>query len=109
LTSTYTLSPGRITRADVYTPREPLDLEGIAIEFATYSEGGVQKAGTVSFANGPVREFKATGFDQCLVDALHDNPDYRTPTGPLSSKVTCRIKSRPLREPLTLGWSLTYR
>jgi hypothetical protein len=109
LTSTYTLSPGRITRADVYTPREPLDLKGIAMEFATYAEDGTQKASTVRFAKGPVQEFKATGFDQCLTEALHDNPDYRTPIGPFSSKVSCRIESRTLREPLTLGWSLAYR
>jgi hypothetical protein len=109
LTTTYTFSSGRITRTDVYTPKAPLDVKGIAMEFATYSEDGTQKGSTATFAKGPVREFKVSGFDECATEALHDDPGYRTPTGPFFSKVACRIEARTLREPLTLSWSLSYR
>jgi hypothetical protein len=108
VSSTYTFSSGRITRTDVYTPKAPVDLKGIAMEFATYSEDGTQKAGTVTFAHGPVRDFKASGFDQCTTEALHNDADYRTPTGPFASKVACRSAARTLSKPLTLSWSLRY-
>ena len=95
LTSTYTFSPGRITRVDVYTPGRPLPLRDVAMEFASYADGAPA--------------FKASGFDKCASEALHDDPAYRTPTGPFANKVVCHIEPRTLSTPLTLSWTLTYR
>jgi hypothetical protein len=95
LASTYTFSPGHITRVDVYTPTGPLSLRSIVMEFASYADGAPA--------------FKASGFESCATEALHDDPDYRTPIGPFANKVSCRIEPRTLREPLELRWSLTYR
>ena len=36
--TTYVLEPGRITRTDIYTPKGPIDLTGIELDFGSFSE-----------------------------------------------------------------------
>jgi hypothetical protein len=94
LSSTYTFSPGKITRVDVYTPKNPVSLKTGTLEYATYSD--------------TARGFKATGFDECHTDSVSGNRDYQTPTGPYRSRVSCSLGPRKLMAPITLSWSLTY-
>lgn len=109
LTSTYVLSSGRITRTDLYTPKGTVELKGLRMEFATYSEGPAQKGGTTTFAHGAVRKFEASGFDHCSTAAVQDDVAYHTPTGPLTTKVLCESASRTVQGPIKLRWTLNYR
>jgi hypothetical protein len=95
LSSTYTFSPGKITRVDVYTPQGAVNLKGVTMEYATYSDS--------------TRGFKATGFDQCHAAPVNGDRNYQTPTGPFRNRVACEIGPRKVSAPLTLSWSLTYR
>jgi hypothetical protein len=107
VSTTYVLEPGRITRTDRYTPAAPLPLEGIELEFGSFSSGGTASGGDVRFAEGAVRSFSVTGLDGCRVEPVARDP-YRTPTGPLASRVACSAGPRVLSEPLTISWTLTY-
>jgi hypothetical protein len=109
LSSTYVLSSGRITRTDVYTPKAAIELQGVKVEFATYSDTPVQSGGTVTFGQGAVTQFAVSGFERCATAPVKDEVSYHTPTGPLITRVACEISSRTLRDPLKLSWTVRYR
>ena len=109
LTSTYVLAPGRITRTDVYMPKGTVELKGMRMEFATYSEAPVQRSGTTTFGRGAVRKFDASGFEHCGTVPVQDDAAYHTPTGPLNTKVVCESSGRTVRGPLKLSWTLSYQ
>ncbi|MDB6160271.1 MAG: hypothetical protein JWO04_3977 [Gammaproteobacteria bacterium] len=109
LASTYVLSSGRITRTDVYTPKETVELNGLRMEFATYSDAPVQKGGTTTFGHGAVRKFEVSGFEHCGTAPVQDDVAYHTPTGPLLTKVVCESAARSVQSPLKLSWTLSYQ
>jgi len=109
VTSTYELTPGRITRTDIFTAREPLELQALRLEFATYSTGATQKGDIATFRQGDVRSFEASGFEQCTAAPIQDDVAYRTPTGPLATKVICASSGRRLQGQFKLSWTLSYR
>jgi hypothetical protein len=107
--STYILSSGRITRTDVYTPKGAVELSGLRMEFATYSDAPVQKGGTTTFGRGAVRKFEVSGFDRCGTAAVQEDVAYHAPTGPLMTKVLCESAARTVQAPLKLSWTLSYQ
>jgi hypothetical protein len=109
LTSTYVLSSGRITRTDIYTPKGTVELNGLRMEFATYSDAPVQKGGTTTFGRGAVRKFEVSGFDRCGTAAVQEDVAYHAPTGPLMTKVLCESAARTVQAPLKLSWTLSYQ
>ena len=106
--STYVLEPGRITRTDVYTPRNGVALKSLRMEFATYSDHASQQGNDVVFGRGTVRKFSAFGFEHCSVAPVQDDVAYHTPTGPFATRVLCETASDALQRPLKLGWTLSY-
>jgi len=109
LTSTYVLSSGRITRTDVYTPKGTVELKGLRMEFATYSEAPVQRGGVTTFGHGAVRRFEASGFEHCGTAPVQEDVAYHTPTGPLTTKVVCESSASTVQSPLKLSWTLSYQ
>jgi hypothetical protein len=109
LTSTYVLSSGRITRTDIYTPKGAVDLKGLRMEFATYSDAAVQKGTTTTFGHGAVTKFAASGFEHCDTAAVQEDVAYHTPTGPLTTRVVCESPARTVHGPLKLSWTLSYQ
>jgi hypothetical protein len=107
-TVTYELSPGRITRTEVYAPRGPIEVKALETEFASYSSGPEQRGDEVRFAHGAIASFKASGFGECHVGPVADAADYRTPVGPFLTRVACSRGPMRLSAPLTLSWTLTY-
>ncbi len=94
-TVTYVLSPGQITRMDVYTPKGSVALEGVRMEFATYSEMPSERDGVASFAQGAVRSFSAKGFEDCHLESVKGNHDYETPNGPFANSRPLHLAVRP--------------
>jgi hypothetical protein len=109
LTSTYVLSSGRITRTDVYTPKGTVELKGLRMEFATYSDAPMQKGATTTFAHGAVRKFEASGFEHCGTAPVQEDVAYHTPTGPFTTRVVCESAARTVQGPLKLSWTLSYQ
>jgi len=109
LTSTYVLSSGRISRTDVYTPKGTVELKGLRMEFASYSDAPVQKGGTTTFGHGAVRKFETSGFEHCGTAPVQDDVAYHTSTGPLLTRVVCESSARAVQGPLKLSWTLSYQ
>lgn len=106
---TYTLSPGQITRTDVYTLKGHASLKSLNMEFATYSDEPRQRATTTTFGRGAVRTFEAKGFGVCRVQSVVGDSEYETPIGPFQNKIACESGAATLSTPVTLGWTLTYQ
>jgi hypothetical protein len=86
-----------------------VDLKGVRMEFATYSEAPVQKGDITIFGHGVVRKFEASGFEHCSTAPVQDDVAYHTPTGPLNTKVVCESSARTVQGPLKLSWTLSYQ
>lgn len=104
----YVMEPGRITRTDRYTPTSALPLQAIELEFGTFSDGATTRGTTVAFARGDVRSFSVRGLDACRAEPVARDP-YRTPVGPLKTRVACSAGPRLASQPFTVSWTLTYR
>ncbi len=109
--TTYRFAPHLVTRTDVLTATQALDLRSIDIEFASYSPGLklVHEGAnwTATYAEGAAKSFAVSGFATCTLDAVDDRA-YQTPSGPFVSRVKCTTGAIALMHPLTLSWRLRY-
>jgi hypothetical protein len=108
--TTYLLEPGRITRTDVYTPREPMTDVRVEMEFASFSEVGrlSDDGRRVEFANGVARVFEVEGFASVTVEPIADDPVRRAPTGPMRTRIQCVETIATFDAPVTLRWTLVW-
>jgi hypothetical protein len=107
--TTYVFEHGVITRTDVYTPRQPVAVKGVAMAFGSFSSGPATTGLTSRFSNGSVWEFQVSGFEACQASSALGDRRYGTPTGPLASKVICTRGAFTMDRPVTLSWKLQYR
>ncbi len=109
LETTYSFEPGIIVRTDVYTPKAPLQLKRVSLEFASYSAAPKVEGTTVRFGSGDVSAFEVSGLAACTADATNGAEPYRAPEGPMASHVSCATDNFTLDRPLTIRWTLRYR
>jgi hypothetical protein len=105
--TTYVLEPGKISRTDVFTPKNGQAIKAVDLSFAAFSTAPSTKGGATTYGQGDVRSFKVTGLS-CKSRPLEDEEDYRTPTGAFQSLTECASEPRAAG-PLTVSWSLSYR
>jgi|SRR6478672_7098940 len=101
----YELSPGRITRTDSISPRDGARIARIDTVFATFSRNPRSTAKGVSFSEGEVTEFSATGLE-CRQTAP-DPAINLTPVGAQNAVVTC--SATPEDGVVSVGWTLSLR
>ncbi|MES2987550.1 MAG: hypothetical protein V4808_06575 [Pseudomonadota bacterium] len=107
--TSYRFAPGEITRSDRLVPAKGVKIAQIEMEFAGYSSTPSQKGpAAMTFAQGEVRGFVASGYGACTAAPASD-PVYRSPTGPFATLVRCARKL-PIADDrsLTLYWRLSY-
>jgi hypothetical protein len=109
VTTTYTLEANRISRRDVFVPKQPLDVSSIRLEFASFSTNAQTSTLTTVFGNGAVTSFQASGMKSCQSRALNHDHDYESDTGAMTSLVVCSSGSFTIKDPLTITWSISYR
>ncbi len=108
VTTTYSFSPGRIVRKDVFVPKAPLDVSAITMEFASFSKSAKLAGSTVNFDQGAVTSFSVTGLP-CTVRALNNDREYEADFGAMASLVTCTSAApQKMVQPFTLTWTMTY-
>lgn len=107
--TTYELTPGRIVRTDVVTPKGELPIKGLELEFAAYGDTPAEARGGFRYPTGAVTGFTAEGFDHCAARPTDGDKRYQTPTGVFKSVVRCEAGPRTLKGPFRLRWTLTYR
>lgn len=88
----YEFDSGKIVRTDLYTPKAPLDIAGIRLDY-----GG--------FGNS---RFKAEGLEECRSQAIDKDPDYESDDGPMTEKTVCVSGKQTLSASFTIRWTLTY-
>ncbi len=109
-TSQYQFEPGRITRTDTYTPKAPLDLSKIELEFGSYSQAPRADGKTqFVFGSGDVTGFAVQGLDACEAVDVSNDANYNTPGGALRTSIRCSSAAKTLSTPITIVWTLNYR
>ena len=91
--TSYRFEKGSIVRTDVYTPKAPLDITGIRLDFAGFGNSS----------------FKAEGLDDCQTQAINQEAEYESDDGPMTTKTVCTSRRRTVSTPFTIRWTLTYR
>jgi hypothetical protein len=91
--TSYRFEAGKIVRTDLFTPKAPLELAGIRMDFA-------------GFGNS---RFTAEGFESCQSQAIVQEPDYQSDEGPMTEKTVCTTGHKTVSSPFTLRWTVTYR
>jgi hypothetical protein len=109
VTTTYTLEANRIVRRDVFTPRVPLDVTSIQLEYAGFSTGPRQEGATTRFDAGAVTSFTVDGLETCESRALDHDHDYESDTGPMTALVVCSTGMTRFDRPRTIAWTMTLR
>jgi hypothetical protein len=107
--TTYTLEPGRITRTDVFTPKAPLDVGEVRLEFAGFSGDPRQDGTTTRFGSGAVTSFRVEGLQACASRPLDRDRAYESDTGPMTTLVACTTGPARVDRPTTIRWSLEFR
>jgi hypothetical protein len=105
----YTLAPGTITRVDKFVPTQPLDMQRISLEFASFSDGAVATGNKIHFATGDVTDFEVEGLADCKVVPTQGNEPFKAPYGPMLTHVSCATPQFTLKDPLTIKWVIKYR
>ncbi len=108
VTTTYRFSAGHISRSDTYTATEPLDIQSLEMQFASFSFIDEITDQTVTYVDGEVRHFSATGFETCVKRRTDKEKKYRTPTGPYRGTVTYSRGPFVMSSTLILTWDLSY-
>ncbi len=102
----YVFAPGRITRSDTLTAAPGASIKRIDLEFATFSDDARSTGpGAISFGQGSVTRFAATGLGGCR--AGPGGALYRAPTGAFRAVVRCGRDTIPAGT-LRLGWAIDY-
>jgi hypothetical protein len=109
MTSEYRLEPGAITRTDVYTAKDPVEVAGLSLEFASFSSAAQLSGTGVKFGEGIVHAFEVGGLDNCRLASTGGNKDYQSTTGAMRTLVTCETGRFTLDRPLTVKWVMRYR
>jgi hypothetical protein len=107
--TTYTLQPNRIVRRDVFTPKAPLDVASIRLEFAGFSRDPVLAGTTTRFGSGAVTSFAVEGLDRCEARTLDHDREYASDAGPMTVLVVCSSGASRVERPLALTWTIAYR
>ena len=109
VTTTYIMEPNRLTRQDVFVPKQALDIRSIRMEFASFSTDAKTSGNTTAFGDGAVTSFRVSGLAGCQARALNREHDYESDTGAMTSLVVCSSGASTMNGPLTVAWSMSYR
>jgi hypothetical protein len=99
---------GEVSRTDVYTPKVPVSVKKIELEFAGYSQIVSQNNTTTALAQGRATEFKVEGLDTCTAQNIDNLPDYRSDTGAMTSLIRCQSGPKVIDKPFSITWRLRY-
>jgi hypothetical protein len=108
VTTRFDFRDGEVSRTDVYTPKVPLNIKKIELEFAGFSQIIAQSGTTISLGQGAATEFKVEGLDNCTAENITNLPDYRSDTGAMTSLVRCQSGPKSVNKPFSIVWRLKY-
>ncbi len=104
----YLFEDGKISRSDRFTPASSIDVQCLALDYISFSSNATVEACNVQFETGAATAFQASGFDTCRTTALHNNPSFRSPNGPMHTLVQCRRGAFAASDPFTVQWTIHH-
>jgi hypothetical protein len=97
-----------VSRTDVYTPKAPLVIKKIELEFAGFSQIVAQDGTAITLGQGVATHFKVEGLDTCNAENINNEPQYRSDTGAMTSLIRCESGPRIIDRPFSINWRLKY-
>ncbi|HEY4079336.1 MAG TPA: hypothetical protein VGM81_01455 [Burkholderiaceae bacterium] len=104
--TTYRFEAGRIVRIDRFTPKAPLHVHRLSLDFASFSDAPQLDGNVTHFGQGRVQSFAVEGAGTC--QARPADAKDRSPEGPMHSRIHCERRDFDLQEPLTVTWTMSY-
>ncbi|MDB5906882.1 MAG: hypothetical protein JWP34_996 [Massilia sp.] len=108
LETEYSFESGKLTRTDTYTPRAPVKVANLSLEFASFSGGASVDGTQVRFTDGAVSTFSVSGLAGCGAEGTGGREPFKAPYGPMKTHVTCATRDFMLAAPLTVSWVIQY-
>lgn len=109
LDTAYTFESGVLTRTDTYTPKAPLQVAVLSLDFASFSDGASVNGGKVSFKDGKVTAFDTSGLDACKATPTEGKEPFRANYGAMKTHVRCESKNFTFSKPLVVQWRIAYQ
>jgi hypothetical protein len=106
--TTYVFEPGRITRTDVYTPKGSVEIAGTELDFGSFPNWRAARPARLGSAAARSMSSRSRASRDVRPTAIQDDPDFESDEGPMRSKVVCSGGARTVREPFTIGWTITF-
>ncbi len=108
VTTRFEFRDGEVSRTDVYTPKAPLIIKKIELEFAGFSQIVAQDGTAITLGQGVATHFKVEGLDTCNAENINNEPQYRSDTGAMTSLIRCESGPRIIDRPFSINWRLKY-
>ncbi len=109
LSTVYTFEAGSLTRTDTYTPKAPVQVDTLSLDFASFSGGASVNGTKVSFADGKVSAFDTSGLNTCKATATGGAAPFRANDGPMKTHVRCETSRFMFDKPLVVSWRIHYQ
>lgn len=109
LSTVYAFEAGMLTRTDTYTPKAPLQVDSLSLDFASFSVGAKVKGSKVKFSDGIVTGFDASGLAACKATPTDGAEPFRATYGPMKTHIRCETKHFTFDKPLVVQWRIRYQ
>jgi hypothetical protein len=109
LSTVYTFESGALTRTDTYTPKAPLQVDSLSLDFASFSGGASVKGTKVRFSDGIVTAFDTSGLAACKATPTDGADPFRANYGPMKTHIRCETNNFTFDKPLVVQWRMQYK
>jgi hypothetical protein len=105
----YTFESGVLTRTDTYTPKAPIQVDALTLDFASFSGGATVNGTKVSFTEGKVTSFDTRGLAACKATATGGEEPFKANYGAMKTHIRCETNNFTLDKPLVVQWRMQYK
>ncbi len=108
VSTVYTFESGILTRTDTYTPKAPLQVDALTLDFASFSGGATVNGTKVSFTDGKVKTFDTSGLAACKATPTGGEEPFKANYGAMQTHVRCETNNFTFDKPLVVQWRMHY-
>jgi hypothetical protein len=108
LDTEYTFESGMLTRTDTYTPKTPLKVASLSLDFASFSDGASVKGQQISFKEGKVKSFDTSGLEGCKATPTGGQEPFKANYGAMKTHIRCESKDFMFNTPIVVKWRIVY-
>jgi hypothetical protein len=109
VSTVYTFESGVLTRTDTYTPKAPVQVDALTLDFASFSGGATVNGSKVSFTDGKVTSFDTSGLAACKAAATGGEEPFKANYGAMKTHIRCETNNFTFDKPLVVQWRMQYK